>query len=320
MGFRVIKTAIATMLAIVVADVVGVGGAISAGLLAILGVDVTRKRSIKSVSSRLFASVLGLILAYGLFYLLGFELWVLGLYILIAFPIISHAHFQEGIVTSSVVVFRVFGGAELSLDIFLTQVELLLIGLGSAMVVNMVYMPNVGDKLIQIRKDVDSLFSVIFRQIAQSLRNPEYIWDGKELIEARSTIDQGITLAERALDNQLMYTNEGWAIYLYMRKQQLDRIERMILLLSQVYRVMPQGESAAELFDQLSEDVMNEEYTGRTENLLFELEQTFKTMDLPTTRIEFEHRSAILQLCRELALFLDKSKNDKARSPRKVGH
>lgn len=43
MGFRVIKTAIAAFMAVLIADWCRLPGPTSAGLLAILGVDVTRK-------------------------------------------------------------------------------------------------------------------------------------------------------------------------------------------------------------------------------------------------------------------------------------
>lgn len=49
---RIVKTAIATLLAILIAEFTGVDGALSAGLLAILGVDVTRKRSLVTISAR----------------------------------------------------------------------------------------------------------------------------------------------------------------------------------------------------------------------------------------------------------------------------
>ena len=42
MGFRTIKTAIAALMAVLIAEGLGIHGATSAGLLAILGVDVTR--------------------------------------------------------------------------------------------------------------------------------------------------------------------------------------------------------------------------------------------------------------------------------------
>lgn len=312
LGFRVIKTAIATLIAIIVANACGIEGALSAGLLAILGVDVTRKRSLLTVSSRFFASVLGLVLAFGLFYMLGFHIWVLVLYILVAFPLLSRAHFKDGIVTSSVVVFRVFGGESLSLHIFLTQIELLLIGLGAAMLVNLVYMPREEKKLSDIRQKIDVLFSDIFSQIALTLHHPQYVWSGKELIDAGVLIENGLSTAQRALENQLVSPDESWSVYFYMRKQQLERIESMLGLLAQVYQRMPQTDIAALLFERLSLDVTKEEYTGRTEAMLTEWEQEFKKMELPATREEFEVRSAVLQLCRELAMYLSIAKKDKA--------
>lgn len=314
MGFRIIKTAVATLIAVIIADWVGIEGHLSAGLLAILGVDVTRKRSIMTVSSRFFASLLGLGVAFGIFYLLGFHIWTLIIYILIAFPLISKANFKEGIVTSSVVVFRVFGGEELSWHVLLSQIELLIIGLGAAMLVNMAYMPKAEDKLKEIRSKVDRKFSIIFSHFALSLRDPYHVWDGKEMIEAERTVQEGISLANRALENQLISPSESWSIYFYMRKEQLVRIESMLELISRVYQRMPQGEITAILFDTLSRDVNKDHYIGDTERMLEELEQQFKLMELPSTREEFEIRSAILQLCRELAHYLEISKKDKARS------
>lgn len=312
MGFRIIKTAVATMLAILVTDALNIPGATSAGLLAILGVDVTRKRSLRSVSARFFASILGLVLASILFYFFGFHYWVLALYILLGFPVIAKANFKEGIVTSSVVVFRVFGSEELSLDIFLTQVELLLIGLGSAMLVNMAYMPKGEGRLMEIRREVDGLFSVIFNHISQTLRDPNHIWDGKELIEANQAVEHGLQESNRVLENQMLQPDVAWNVYFYMRKEQLENIQAMMHLISQIYEKLTHGELAANLFDQMSKDVVTEEYTGKTEKLLNELELIFKDMDLPHTREEFELRSAILQLCRELEYFLKISKKNKA--------
>lgn len=318
MGFRVIKTAIATLMAILVADACGVTGPLSAGMLAVLGVDVTRKRSLRTVSARFFASLLGLFFACVLFALLGFHYWVLAIYILVAFPAISRANFKEGIVTSSVVVFRVFGSESLSLGTIVTQVELLVIGLGSAMLVNLAYMPGASEQITSIRRRVDEQFAIIFTQIARTLRDPAFVWDGHELIEAGKAIQNGKTAASRAQENQMLHPDESWAIYFYMRKEQLESIQNMIQLISHVYQKLPQGDDVAELFEQLSHDVTEETYTGRTEKLLLALDQEFKTMDLPTSREEFEIRSAIFQLIRELALYLKIAKKNKAPAPDKV--
>lgn len=311
MGFRIIKTAAATLLSILLAAAAGIPNAQSAGLLAILGVETTRKRSLRTISARFFASLVGLLFGCVLFFTLGFHYWVLGLYVLFGFPLIVKSGFKEGIVTSSVIVFRVFGQAELSIHVLLQQIELLVIGLGSAGLVNLIYMPQAGGVIFAIRKEVDGYFSVIFMQMARTLRDPSYVWDGKELIGANEAIQRGLTAASREMENHVIHPDEAWNVYFYMRKEQLESIQNMMQLLSQVYRQLPHGDMVAELFDQLSHDVLAEEYTGRTERLLEELEQEFERMELPGTREEFEVRSAILQLCRELALYLKIAKRHK---------
>lgn len=315
MGFRVIKTAIAALMAVLIADAAGLNGPTSAGLLAILGVDVTRKRSLKTISARFFASVVGLLFASVLFAVLGFHYWVLAVYILVAFPAIVRAGFKEGIVTGSVVVFRVFSGGEISLHVIWLQILMLIIGLGSAMVVNMAYMPKTDTKLLDIRHEIDRLFSIIFKEFANTLKDPSYTWGGKEVIEAEKAISSGIAASKMYLENQVIHPNEEWTVYFYMRKTQLESIQHMMHLISQVYTTMTHAEMVAALFDQLSEDVTTEFYTGRTEKLLLEMEEEFRTMELPTTREEFELRSAIRQLCRDLDMYLKTAKKDKAPFP-----
>ncbi|AIQ64334.1 hypothetical protein D3C81_107170 [compost metagenome] len=312
MGFRIIKTAAATLLSVLLAAAAGIPNAQSAGLLAILGVEVTRKRSLRTITARFVASLVGLLIGCGLFEIFGFEYWVLGLFVLLGFPLIVRSGFKEGIVTSSVIVFRVFGQAELNLGIILQQVELLIIGLGSAGLCNLIYMPKSDQMMYGIRKEVDGLFSVIFRQFSQSLRDPQYVWDGKELIQAGGAIQRGLSAAAREMENSVIHPDEAWNVYFYMRKEQLESIQNMLQLLSQVYQHLPHGKMVAELFEQLSQDVLNEGYTGRTESLLTDLEESFKEMSLPSSREEFEVRSAILQLCRELALYLKIAKQYKA--------
>lgn len=311
MGFRIIKTAAATLLSILLAAAAQIPNAQSAGLLAILGVETTRKRSLRTITARFFASLVGLFLGCILFEILGFHYWVLGLYVLFGFPLIVKSGFKEGIVTSSVIVFRVFGQADITIHILFQQVELLVIGLGSAGLVNFIYMPQTGGMISGIRKEVDGYFSVIFRQIARTLRDPGYLWDGKELIGAGEAVQKGLTAASREMENHVIHPDEAWNVYFYMRKEQLESIQNMMQLLSQVYRQLPHGDMVAELFDQLSGDVLAEEYTGRTERLLDDLQQEFQKMELPDSREEFEIRSAILQLCRELALYLKIAKRYK---------
>lgn len=304
MGYRVIKTAAATLAAIYTAYLLGVDNPLAAGLLAILGVETTIWRGIKVVAARFAASVLGLLLASLLFGLIGFHVWVLALYILLAFPVLGRTGLKDGIVTGAVIVFHLFAGGEVTLQAISTELQLLAIGLGWATVVNMVYMPKEHKLLAALRVRAEDGFSEIFRRLAEHLRQPETVWDGDELLQAESAIEQGIEVAKRSRENRLIPQDEPWQLYFQMRRQQFESVQLMMESVAFVSRHVPQAEMLAVLFDRLRVDVKSEYYEGETERMLTELEMGFRGMKLPETREEFEIRSSLFHLSRELRRFL----------------
>ncbi|MEB3102734.1 aromatic acid exporter family protein [Ferviditalea candida] len=311
MGIRVIKTAIAAVLAIYLAQLFSLSFEVSSGLLAILGVDVTRRKGLRSALQRIAASILGLLFGSFIFWLLGFHVWVFGIIVLISYPLLSRMQLKDGIVTSSVIILHIFSIGKIELHSLVNEVLLLLTGLGSATLINFVYMPNPDQRLLELRSQTEESFSAIFRHIAENLKDKDYIWGGSELIAADASIRDGIHLSGTVAENALFKTDEYWMQYFLMRRQQLDSIQRMMLLVSRVYETLPHGKMTAELFEALSKDVKQEEYMGNVENMISDLEGTFKILDLPRTREEFEVRSAILQLFLELKGFISIAKSGK---------
>ncbi|NHN30777.1 aromatic acid exporter family protein [Paenibacillus agricola] len=311
MGIRVLKTAVAVMAAISLAHWLGLHTPNSAGLLAILGVDVTKKRGLQTSFQRLIASCMGLLLAIGLFWLLGFEIWVIGLFILILYPILSRFGLKEGVVSSSVIMFHVFTDQQIRLELILNEIALLFVGLGAATLINITYMPKADKQLIDLRNRLEVCFSHIFAEIAEHLRDNSHIWSGSELLEAHEILQEALHVAQRSKENNLLQQDAVWAVYYYMRKQQLASITRMLEYVAQIYQTLPHGELLASVFDELSENVKNEYYTGRTQTKLNALQGAFRQMPLPATREEFEGRSALLQLVVELNSFLDVAKREK---------
>lgn len=67
LGARIIKTAIAASGAVGIAEALSLPFATSAGILAILGVQPTRRKTVRQVSSRFLACILGLFIGAVLF-------------------------------------------------------------------------------------------------------------------------------------------------------------------------------------------------------------------------------------------------------------
>jgi uncharacterized membrane protein YgaE (UPF0421/DUF939 family) len=311
MGIRIIKTAVAVVIAISIAQYFGLHSPNSTGLLAILGVDVTKKRGLRTSFQRMVASLIGLLLAVFLFWLIGFYLWVVGLYILVLFSVLARFNLKEGAVTGSVVMFHLFLERRISTELILNEVALLLIGLGTATLINIIYMPKQDKHLLELRERLETCFSIIFNEISKHLKDNRHIWSGSELLEAGDLVKTAMAAARRSEENALFTGDTTWAVYFYMRKQQLDSINMMVLYIAQVYQTLPHGEKLAEVFDELSADVKVQHYTGRAEKKLEAQEREFRQMPLPASREEFEVRSGLLQLVVELKIYLSVSKREK---------
>ncbi len=107
-GMRTMKTAIAATLAIILAEWLHLEYAVSAGIIAILSVQNTKKGSLQLAIQRVYSTVLALSIAAVFFMLIGYNAVSFGLYLLIFIPLAVRLHVADGIVVSSVLVSHIF--------------------------------------------------------------------------------------------------------------------------------------------------------------------------------------------------------------------
>ncbi|WP_424765978.1 aromatic acid exporter family protein [Paenibacillus sp. sgz302251] len=313
MGIRIIKTALAAIAAIYTAVYLGLEPPLGAGILAILGVEVTRLKGLKSAFVRFVASVLGLFFASLIFTVFGFHIWAVAVFILITFPILSRFQLKDGIVTSSVIVFHLFNHGQVTIHVIGNEILLLFAGLGWATIVNIIYMPKDEHQLNYYRTRIEQGFGIIFNEMAITLRNPSHVWNGGEILDAYSAIEEGAQRSARNRENRLWGQEHYWSSYFEMRREQLESVQQMLVELAFVYEKFPQAALIAELLEQLSNDVKSDVYEGSVEGRINELTQQFRMMELPKTRGEFEVRASLLMLLRELERYLSVAKRLKKR-------
>lgn len=312
---RVVKSSVAAAVAIEGSLLLGLSNSYTAGLFAILGIDSTKKRSVRSIIVRFIASVIGLLVATAAFYVLGYHVWVIGIYIFVQYLALYKMKMQDGIVMSSVIMLHLYAAEETTLSLIGNEIMLLAMGLGIAAIINLIYTPRSEQQMMRTKDAVEANFSAVLREIAGHLRDVDRIWDGAELLTAMDKVEEGGRLARDADENALFQNRGEWHTYFEMRRQQLFSIQRMLDLVSQVYQNLPHGEAVAGLFEALADDLKNPYYTGRIEVELSELDAAFKRMPLPGNRYEFEVRSALLQLNLELKTFLSIAKELKKKRP-----
>ncbi|MDM5199632.1 aromatic acid exporter family protein [Fictibacillus enclensis] len=302
-GYRTIKTAIGTALAIGIAQWLGLEFYSSAGILTILCVKVTQKRSLITSWERFAACLIGIVFAAIFFTVLGYHPWSIGLLILLFFPVLVGLNLKEGIITSSVIILHLYTLEYISWKAAGNEVALITIGIGMALLVNL-YMPSMELTLKKIQGDLEDQFKAIFLEFRAYLYDHEHLWDGKEITRSAQLIDEGKDLAFRDVENHTVRYENEYYHYFKMREKQLELIERMIPILSSIDERYIQGYILGDFFGELSEAV----HPGNTAVIYLDsiekMRETFREMDLPKDRAEFETRSKLHHLLNEIERYL----------------
>ena len=225
-GYRTMKTALGAAIAIYLAQMIGLEYYVSAGILTILCIQPTKKKSVRAAFSRFVASMIAVVFALVFFELGSYNPVVLGIMILLFIPVLVSLGFSDGFISSAVILMHLYDAKNLTMDLFLNELLLMLIGFGTALIVNM-YMPSIEKKLDRYREEVERLYSTIFRETTIFLRHGESGWTGKELMESEKLIDKAKALAYQDVENHLLRHENKYYHYFDMREQQLQIIERI---------------------------------------------------------------------------------------------
>ncbi|WP_409297910.1 aromatic acid exporter family protein [Peribacillus sp. SCS-26] len=302
-GYRTLKTAVGTGLAIFIAQLAGLNNFASAGILTILCIQVTRKRSLRTSWDRMLACLLAMAFSSLFFELFGYNPLVIGVMLLVFIPVTVALGVQGGIVTSSVIILHFYSSQHASWSLAVNEVLLISIGIGVALIMNL-YMPSVDNQLMKYQEEVEKNFEVIFKEIVVYLRTNENLWTGGEITETTRLLSEAKSLALKEVENRVLRNEDIFYSYFKMRDKQFDIIERMLPLVSSIPSAIDQGHKVADFIEELSDHIHPYNTAYVYIDKLEELRRDFREMELPKTREEFEIRAALLQLVKELEGYL----------------
>ncbi|KIQ93196.1 putative membrane protein [Anoxybacillus thermarum] len=302
-GYRTTKTAIGTASAIAIAQSLHLENFASAGIITLLCVQVTKKKSLQTARARFVAGLVGLLFSFFFFEGLRYHPVSIGLLLLFFIPTTVSLKVTEGIATSAVIILHVYMAKAMTWHLVYNEVMLMIIGIGIALLVNM-YMPSVEKDLKEYQRIVEDLFRIIFKEIVHYLRTNESLWDGKEIALAGDTLKQAKALALQNIENHFLRNEDYYYRYFRMRERQFEIIERMLPLISSMTYTVEQRNMIADFIDELSDAIHPGNTADRFIRQLEEMKKQFQQMPLPKTREEFEQRAALLHFVKEMEQYL----------------
>ncbi|GGB34490.1 hypothetical protein GCM10011409_09970 [Lentibacillus populi] len=302
-GYRTIKTAIGTPIAITLAQLLGVTNYVSAGILTILCIQPSRKRSVLSAWHRFLACTLAIVFSFVFFETIGYNPISVGIMLAFFIPTTVFLKISPGIATSSVIILQLYGAGHISTAFVIEEFLLILVGVGTGLLLNL-YMPSLDNELTIKQQKLEENFRTILQEIALYIRDKNQAWDGKELTEAEQILQEANDLVARDRENHLLRNKHPYADYFVMRTKQFALLQRMLPLVTRLPNTVTISEKIACFFEKLADAV----HPGNTAILfLDELDELHKAFDqepLPVTKEEFETRANLFRLLHEIEDYL----------------
>ncbi|MBU5484686.1 aromatic acid exporter family protein [Clostridium sp. MSJ-11] len=304
-GFRTVKTAIGASLAIIIGKELGLQYAASAGIITILSVQKTRKKSVKSALKRILSCILALCLALILFNLLGYGEIIFGVFLLIFIPLAVRFKVEEGIVVSSVLVSHLLVEQSTSAFWLWNEVALMIVGVTVALILNL-YMPSVEGRIKEDQLFIEESIKEILIKIAEAMRNGEFSKEDEEdlLIDLENRLRGARKLTYINLNNYFRGNDHYYVRYMEMRMQQLETLKSMKEHFRDDFSTYEQALMMADFTEKVANSIYEENTAENLLNDLYRLRENFRSMSLPVSRQEFESRASLFQFLNDIKQFL----------------
>lgn len=297
---------IATVLAIFIADYLGLQNVMTAGIIAILTILDTRQDTKRLAVVRFFSTLLAFLIANIVFRSLGFSVFTFGVFLIFFIPASYALKLESGISNCSVLVTHFVLAESISLQWQINGFLLMIIGVSLALLVNY-FTPNMTRELEEKIQKIEATMSKALTQMKNRLRNKDMV-SSEDIRETLALLDGLISrmhdMAREHSDNQLQFA-DYYLDYTRMREEQRKILVRLCELIERIDLKVEQTDSLSKIFE-LTADTLSETNTGvDLLEKIADLYVFYRDSELPKSRDEFEARATLYQILADFEHFLE---------------
>lgn len=301
--YQSVKVMAATVIGILIAELLKLHYSPTAGVIAMLTVLDTRKQSLVVGIKRLILSSVAVVLAIMLFNTFGHELWVLAMFLMIFIPLLTALRATESLAVGTVLVTHIYTINTTEAWIFINELALLFIGVGIAWVMNL-HVLNIESDIRVLQLDTEDGIRNIMKKMSLQLLNRCTVKKQEEQLAALDQlIREGMTKSIQYNNNHVLKDYSYYQHYFEMRRQQYYVLKHMQTHFNVKFIAEDEAKILSDYTARIA-DELNEYNDGMA--LMTEwnsIRDGYRRNPLPKTRDEFENRAILFQYMNDLAYF-----------------
>lgn len=314
-----LKICLASILAILVAHFIGLKNEIAAGIVTILSILSTKKESWQTAISRTIAFILGLVIAFFSFEMVGYSSFGFFVFLVPYIFVCQWFGWYSSMAMNSVIISHFIPFNSMAWPFLINEVGIFFIGIGFGLLANAHLRKNKNHIQQQIQQMDDQIKGILSRMGDILLQKDKSLYQGECFIELDQIFKKAITQAQKNLDNQLFLKEEPDLNYLWMRDRQIKVLKEMYRMVLRLNQAPFTTEEVSNLWKKIA---MEYHADNSVESLLVATEEVLENMKkvpLPSSREEFENRAILYILLQKMEEFL-RIKNAFISRKKKINH
>lgn len=306
-GFHIVKAfkiALAAVLSILTANLLGLRYAVTAGIITVLSIQNTKRETLKTARNRSLAFLCALVLAFLSYSVLGFRVGAFIVYLFFFALLCLAAGWGEAIAMDSVLISHFLTERDFGAEMFANEMLLFVIGTFFGILINL-HLRKKEEEFDRLSRQVDDEIKGIVHRMAENLRREDKTgYNSDCFARLDDKISRAKECALRNWNNTLRSQDTYELDYIRMRENQ-SRVLRNIYNSIVLIKMLPaQTVQVARFFEQIEAQYHRDNDVAQLLEILEKMLADMKLEKLPESREEFEARALLFYTLMQLLEFL----------------
>lgn len=298
-----IKMIFAGVVSILVAQALNLDFAISAGIVAILTIQPSKRETFSTAIARFFGFIIAIIISFVCFKFLGITTFAFFVYLVIYIFVCQKFKWFSSIVMNSVLVSHFVSTGVMNFSSIANESLIFLIGVFFGILVNLHLHKNT-KQMIQLMESINQKIKNILQRMSLRILDknlPNY--DGSCFEELNKTLFFAKELAEQNYKNQLK-KDDSELKRINLKSQKVAILYEMYKRVKNIQTQPATAKIISDFLQKLSNEYSIAEDVQLLKQEFYSIWQEMKKRPLPQTRQEFEDRAELFTLLELIEEFL----------------